>query len=99
LDCFVDSEGHRGPHPKAIYTPDPDYSEEAREAKLEGTVRLGFTVAKDGSVHNINVIKSLGKGLDEKAVAAVEQWRFEPVVKDGQPVETTLQVNITFRLY
>src|SRR3954469_1277158 len=49
--CFGDWS--RGPHPKAIYTPDPDYSEEARKAQLQGTVRLGFTVGKDGSVHNI----------------------------------------------
>jgi TonB family protein len=61
--------------------------------------QIGITVGKDGSVHNINVIKSLGKGLDEKAVAAVQQWRFETLLKDGQPIETTAEVTINFRLY
>jgi TonB family protein len=99
VECLGDSERHRGPVPKPIYTPDPEYSEEARGAKLEGDVRLAVTVATDGTVHDVKVVKSLGKGLDEKAVAAVREWRFEPLIENGKPIESTLQITVTFRLY
>ncbi|HVZ15933.1 MAG TPA: energy transducer TonB [Terriglobales bacterium] len=98
-NCFSNAENNAGPVPKALYAPDPEYSEEARRDKLEGTVILSLTVATDGTVHDVKVIKPLGKGLDEKAVAAVQHWRFEPVLKDGKPVETKIHTFVSFRLY
>jgi TonB family protein len=84
--------------PKALYAPDPEYSETARRAKLQGTVVLWLVVDKDGNPQQIKVQRSLEKGLDEKAVEAVKKWRFKPSMKDGQPVAVMINVEINFRL-
>lgn len=85
--------------PRAIATPDPDYSEEARRAKHQGVVLLWLVVGPDGRPRDIRVSRSLGMGLDEKAVEAVRQWRFEPARKDGRPVAVQINVEVNFRLY
>ncbi|MGA9472495.1 MAG: energy transducer TonB [Terriglobales bacterium] len=85
--------------PKAIYDPDPEYSEEARRAKYQGTVLLWIVVGADGKPRDIRVERSLGMGLDEKAIEAVKQWRFEPSLKDGQPVAVQVNIEVSFRLY
>ena len=85
--------------PKVVYDPDPEYSEEARKAKYQGTVVLWLVVAPDGHPQQIRVQRSLGMGLDEKAMEAVRQWRFEPAKKDGQPVPVMINVEVNFRLY
>ena len=85
--------------PRVLYMPDPEYSEEARKAKYEGTVVLGLVVGPDGRPHNIRISRSLGLGLDEKAVEAVRQWKFEPARKNGQPVAVQINVEVEFRLY
>ena len=85
--------------PKTIFAPDPDYSEEARKAKFQGTVVLWMIVAPDGRARDIRVVRSLGMGLDEKAIEAVRTWRFDPARKDGQPVAVQISVEVSFRLY
>src|SRR5690348_13199158 len=85
--------------PRALYAPDPEYSEEARKAKYQGTVVLLVVVGPDGKPHDIRVHRSLGLGLDEKAVEAVRQWKFEPARKDGAPVAVQINVEVNFRLY
>ena len=85
--------------PKALYAPDPEYSEEARKAKYQGTVVLWVVVGPDGRPHDIKVSRSLGLGLDEKAIEAVRQWKFEPAKKDGTPVAVQINVEVNFRLY
>jgi len=85
--------------PKAIYTPDPEYSEEARKAKFQGTCVLWLIVGPDGKPRDIKVQRTLGLGLDEKAIEAVKNWRFEPGMKDGKPVSTMVNVEVNFRLY
>jgi periplasmic protein TonB len=85
--------------PKVVYDPDPEYSEEARKAKYQGTVVLWLVVSPDGKPQQIRVQRSLGMGLDEKAIEAVKQWRFEPAKKDGQPVPVMINVEVNFRLY
>ena len=85
--------------PRVLYMPDPEYSEQARKAKYEGTVTLWLIVAPDGRPHNIRISKSLGMGLDEKAVEAVRQWKFEPARKGGQAVSVQINVEVEFRLY
>ena len=85
--------------PKAIYSPDPEYSEEARKAKYQGTCVLWLVVGPDGKARDIRVARTLGLGLDEKAIEAVKNWRFEPGMKDGKPVATQVNVEVTFRLY
>ncbi|HKU21925.1 MAG TPA: energy transducer TonB [Terriglobales bacterium] len=85
--------------PRAVYTPDPEYSEEARKAKYQGTCVLWLIVGPDGRPHDIKVARSLGMGLDQKAIEAVRNWKFEPAMKDGQPVAVQINVEVNFRLY
>jgi len=85
--------------PRVIYAPDPEFSEEARKAKFQGTVVLWVIVGADGRTHDIRVYRSLGMGLDENAIEAIRQWRFEPGRKDGIPVAVQVNVEVNFRLY
>lgn len=85
--------------PRAIYSPDPEYSEEARKAKWQGTVVLWVVIGPDGRPRDVRVQRSLGMGLDEKAIEAVRTWKFDPAKKDGQPVAVQVNVEVNFRLY
>src|SRR5271169_5191064 len=85
--------------PKALYAPDPEYSEEARKAKYQGTVVLWLVVDASGRPQQIRVQRALGMGLDEKAIEAVKLWKFEPARKDGQAVPVMINVEVNFRLY
>ncbi|HEY6308662.1 MAG TPA: energy transducer TonB [Candidatus Angelobacter sp.] len=85
--------------PRAIYDPEPDYSDEARAAKYQGVVVLALVVRPDGRPTSLRVARSLGMGLDEKALEAVRTWRFEPGRKDGHPVAVQIEVEVDFRLY
>ena len=85
--------------PIPIYQPDPDYSDEARKAKYQGTVVLTVIVGADGRVHNAQVARSLGMGLDEKAKEKVLVWKFKPATKDAKPVAVEVNVEVTFNLY
>lgn len=85
--------------PRTLYSPDPEYSEEARKAKYQGTVVLWLIVGPDGRPRDIHIARSVGMGLDEKALEAVRTWRFEPARKDGQPVAVQINVEVIFRLY
>ncbi len=85
--------------PRAIYSPEPEYSDKARKKKINGTVVLSLTVGTDGLAHDIQVEKKLGYGLDEKAVEAMRKWKFQPELRDGQPIETPIKVEMSFRLY
>ena len=84
--------------PRAIYVPDPDYPDEARKKKIQGTVILSIVVGSDGSVHDVKIKRSVGYGLDEKAMEAVSQWQFEPGRKEGKPVAVPMDVEVTFLL-
>ncbi len=85
--------------PKAIYAPDPEYSEQARKRKIKGTVTMSVTVGTDGLPHDIKVENKLGYGLDEKAVEALSHWKFRPALKDGQPYETHIYIEMSFKLF
>lgn len=85
--------------PRALDTPDPDYSDEARKAKYQGTVVLWLIVDENGKPRDIKVARSLGMGLDQKAIEAVRRWKFEPAMKDGRPVAVQINVEVNFRLY
>lgn len=84
--------------PRLTYKVEPEYSEEARKAKYQGTVVLAIEVWPDGKAHNIRVIRSLGLGLDQKAIDAVQRWRFVPGKKDTLPVKVRANVEVNFRL-
>lgn len=85
--------------PRAIYSPDPEYSDEARRAKFQGYVVLALVIDPTGRVRDIHVARSLGMGLDEKALEAVRNWKFMPGMKDGRPVAVQVNVEVNFRLY
>ena len=85
--------------PRAIYEPDPEYSEEARKAKYQGTVVLAIVVDPSGHPRDVRIARSLGMGLDEKAIEAVQKWNFTPGVKDGVPVAVRVNIEVNFRLY
>jgi TonB family protein len=84
--------------PRAVYVPDPGYSETARLSRFQGTTVLWLVVTPDGSVKDVRIARPRGLGLDEKAVEAVNLWKFEPARKDGSPVAVQINVEVTFRL-
>ena len=84
--------------PSVLSKVDPEYSEEARKAKYSGAVMLSIVVTPDGRADNITVVRSLGMGLDEKAIEAVGSWRFRPGTSHGVPVRVRAQVEVNFRL-
>jgi TonB family protein len=90
-------DGHVKP-PTPVKTPNPEYSREARDAKIQGTVVLWVIVDPDGRPRNIKVNRSVGMGLDEKAIEAVSKWKFKSATKDGNPVPVAISVEVTFHL-
>jgi TonB family protein len=86
--------------PVPIYQPEPEYSEEARKAKWQGTVLLSLIVDESGKAVGIKVTKSLGLGLDQKAIEAVRTWRFSPALgPNGKPAPVRQIIEVTFHLY
>ncbi len=85
--------------PVPVFTPNPPYSEQARHAKYQGTVVLWIVVDPQGNVADVRVTKSLGLGLDEKAVETVRTWKFKPALRNGVPVPVRLSLEVTFRLF
>jgi TonB family protein len=84
--------------PKVASKVDPQYTEEARAAKIQGTTVLTVVVDEKGMAQNIKVTKSLNKALDAKAVLAVKQWRFEPGTLNGKQVRVLARIEVNFRL-
>jgi len=84
--------------PTVLFKVEPEYSEEARKAKWQGTVVLSLVVDEIGRPQNLKVLRSLGLGLDQKAIEAVEKWKFKPGVKDGKPVAVQATIEVNFRL-
>jgi len=84
--------------PKGLFQPDPEYSEEARKAKWQGTVVLSLIVDEKGMPEELKVVRALGLGLDQKAIEAVTKWRFKPGMKDGKPVAVQATIEVNFRL-
>lgn len=93
--------GHNGvTYPACAYCPRPEYSDEARRAKYQGTVILSVVVLPDGRASAIEVINSPGLGLDEKAREAVSTWRFTPAHDTvGKPVAARINVEVVFQLF
>lgn len=84
--------------PKVIHKVEPTYTEAARESKISGSVAMSIIVEKDGTASNMMIVKSLDPGLDQAAIAAVKQWKFEPGKKDGKPVRVSATIEMNFRL-
>ena len=86
-------------YPSCLYCPEPQYTPEARAAKIEGVVSLQVIIQPDGHATNLQIVKGLGHGLDERAVEAVRKWRFKPAIgPNGMPVATITPILVNFRL-
>ena len=85
--------------PRVIHRVDPEYTDEALDAKLQGTVVLSMVVSIDGAPGEIKVVRGLGKGLDEKAIECLRQWRFAPALEHGDPIpmKVTFEMNLRLR--
>jgi TonB family protein len=81
-----------------LFKPKPQYTDEARNLKLEGEVLLRVLFSAGGEIRVLEVVKGLGHGLDESAVRAAQQIRFKPALRDGQPADSTATVHIIFEL-
>jgi TonB family protein len=84
--------------PKVVAKIEPQYTEEARDAKIQGTTLLSVDIDPSGMATNIQVQRSLEPGLDQKAIDAVRQWHFQPGTKDGVPVTVRASIEVNFRL-
>ena len=84
--------------PKVLSQKEPIYTEAARAAKMQGAVVLTLVVDEEGAPRDFQVTRALGYGLDEKAIEAVQQWRFRPGMKDGKPVAVIATIEVNFRL-
>lgn len=85
--------------PKITYREKAKYTVEARENMTHGAVALNVVFSSNGSISDIKVVKGLPYGLTERAIDAVVKIRFEPAIKDGQPVNFRADLEYTFQLY
>jgi protein TonB len=84
--------------PVLLWSTEPLYSEEARKAKVQGTVVLYIEIDAHGEVRDVSVRRSMGLGLDDRAMEAVRRWRFKPAMRNGKPVPSGALVEVNFRL-
>ena len=85
--------------PQLIYSVDPEFSDEARRAKYQGVCIVSVIVDAQGNPQHVRVARSLGMGLDEKAIEAVKQYKFKPAYYQGHPVAVEMDVIVNFRIY
>jgi protein TonB len=85
--------------PVVIYSVEPEFSEEARKAKVAGNVLVKLWVGTDGLPSHVHVIRGVGMGLDEKAVEAVKQYKFKPAMENGKPVLVELNIEVNFQIF
>lgn len=86
-------------NPVLIYSPDPEFSDEARRAKYQGVCVLELIVDSRGNPQQVHVVRPLGMGLDEKALEAVRQYKFRPALYQGRPVAVVIEIEVNFRIY
>lgn len=85
--------------PSLIHSVQPEFTDAARQAHLQGVVTIQLIVDQNGNPENIQVVRHLGMGLDQKAIDAVRQYKFRPAVYQGHPVPVRLMVDVNFHLY
>jgi TonB family protein len=102
---FLKLCSHKNPRPcidkppVVIHSPDAEYSMEAHNAKIEGSVVLETVVGTDGLAYDIHVSGPLGHGLDELAVEALKKWTFKPAKSAGKPVPAKVSIEMRFRYH
>ena len=84
--------------PTILFKVDPQYSEEARKARYQDTGVFEAIIRSDGTVKILRVVRSIDFGLDENAIQALKQWKFRPGMRNGQPVDVVLNIEVNFNL-
>jgi len=91
--------GQSAPSPPIpIYKAEPEYTEQARNAKIEGSVSVQVVIDENGVPQYLKVKRSLDKGLDEKAIEAATRWRFKPATRENKPVSVAATIEVVFKL-
>jgi protein TonB len=85
--------------PVVLYAPEPEFSEEARKAKVSGNVLVYLQVDTNGHPMNVRVLRGIGMGLDQKAIDAVSHYKFKPATENGKPVAVEMQVDVNFQIF
>jgi protein TonB len=85
--------------PVVLFQPEPEFSEEARKAKVAGNVLVYLQVDTNGNPTHIHVVRGIGMGLDEKAMEAVHKYKFKPALEDGRPVPVEMQIEVNFQIF
>jgi TonB family protein len=96
LPALLPAQNAGDTQPSLLYRSEPEYSAEATRARVQATVSLSVTVGEDGKAHDIHVERGAGFGLDEKAVEAMEKWRFNPATHDGHPAGAPANIEMNF---
>ena len=94
----LSQQSHQTSGPSLISRREPEYTDAARKAGIQGKVELSVTVGTDGVPRDIQVTRSLDSGLDDKAIESVKTWRFRPAKRNGEPVTSFIVVEVPFRL-
>lgn len=84
--------------PQKLSSPQPQYTEEARKARIQGVVIVQAVINCHGLVEDVTILKSLDPGLDRNCVDAISRWRFEPATQNGKPVSVYYNLTVNFRL-
>jgi protein TonB len=85
--------------PVVLFAQEPEFSEEARKAKVAGNVLVYLQVDTNGRPTHVRVLRGIGLGLDEKAMEAVRQYRFKPAMENGHPVVVEMNVEVNFQIF
>ena len=85
--------------PVVVHSVQPEFTEEARQANFQGSVTIQLIVDAQGNPQNVHVTKHAGMGIDEKAIAAVKQYKFKPAMYQGHPVAVQIMVDVDFHLH
>jgi len=85
--------------PVVLFAPEPEFSEEARKAKVAGNVLVYLQVDTSGHPINVRVLRGIGLGLDQKAMEAVRQYKFKPAMENGKPVVVEMNVEVNFQIF
>ncbi len=85
--------------PVVLFAPEPEFSEEARKAKVAGNVLVYLQVDTNGRPTHVRVLRGIGLGLDEKAMEAVRQYKFKPAMENGHPVAVEMNVEVNFQIF
>ena len=84
--------------PRLVNKTEPDYTQEAKDAKIQGRVMLSAIIDVDGKAHEVKVEEGLDAGLDANAISAIGAWVFEPAKRNSEPVPVAVKIEVNFRL-